>query len=41
MFAAQIRRYTEFESTLAERLLPRLQSGMLLLADRGFFSFAP
>ena len=40
MFAAQIRKYTESESTLAERLLPRLHSGRLLLAARGFFSFA-
>ncbi len=40
MFAAEIGRYTESEATLAQRLLPRLQPGMLLLADRGFFSFA-
>ncbi len=40
MFAAQIRKYTESESTLAERLLPRLHSGRLRLAARGFFSFA-
>ncbi len=40
IFAAQIRKYTESESTLAERLLPRLHSGRLLLAARGFFSFA-
>ena len=40
MFAAEIGKYTEAESTLAERLLPRLTSGMVLLADRGFFSYA-
>ncbi len=40
MFAAEIGKYTESESTLAERLLPKLASGMVLLADRGFFSFA-
>jgi hypothetical protein len=40
MFAAEIGKYTEAESTLAQRLLHRLNSGMLLLADRGFFSFA-
>jgi len=37
---AQFGKYTESESTLAQRLLARLQPGMLLLADRGFFSFA-
>ena len=40
MFAAEIGKYTESESTLAQRLLTRLAPGMLLLADRGFFSFA-
>ena len=40
MFAAEIGKYTDSEATLAERLLTRLQPGMLLLADRGFFSFA-
>jgi len=40
MFAAEIGRYTESESTLAERLLTSLRPNMLLLADRGFFSFA-
>ena len=40
MFAAEIGKYTESESTLVQRLLPRLRPGMLLLADRGFFSFA-
>jgi len=40
MFAAQIGKYTESEATLAQRLLGSLQPGMLLLADRGFFSFA-
>jgi len=40
IFAAEIGRYTDSEATLAERLLTRLQPGLLLLADRGFFSFA-
>ncbi len=40
MFAAEIGKYTDSEATLAERLLTRLTPGMLLLADRGFFSFA-
>lgn len=40
MFGAEIGTYTESETTLAQRLLPRLGSGMVLLADRGFFSFA-
>jgi len=40
MFAAEVGKYTESESTLAERLLPNLTSGMVLLADRGFFSYA-
>ena len=40
MFAAEIGKYSDSEQTLAGRLLPRLQPGMLLLADRGFFSFA-
>ena len=40
VFAAEIGPYSESEATLAERLLPRLEAGMLLLADRGFFSYA-
>ena len=40
MFAAEIGKCTDSEATLAERLLTRLQPGMLLLADRGLFSFA-
>jgi hypothetical protein len=40
MFAAQIGAYTDSETALTERLLPALGPGMLLLADRGFFSFA-
>ncbi len=40
MFAAELGKYSDSETTLAERLLPKLQPGMLLLADRGFFSFA-
>jgi len=40
LFAAQIGKYTESEATLTERLLTALQPGMLLLADRGFFSYS-
>lgn len=40
VFAAQIGTYSESEATLAERLLERLAPGMLLTADRGFFSYA-
>jgi hypothetical protein len=41
MFAAEIGTYAESEAVLADRLLPTaLAPGMLLLADRGFFSFA-
>jgi len=40
VFAAQIGTYTQTEATLAERLLDRLEPGMLLTADRGFFSYA-
>src|SRR5665648_629071 len=40
VLAAQIGAYTESEATLAGRLLDRLQPGMLLTADRGFFSYA-
>ena len=40
VFAAKIGRYNDSEATLTEELLPRLQPKMLLLADRGFFSYA-
>jgi hypothetical protein len=39
VFAAQIGVYSESEATLTQRLLPRLEPGMVLLADRGFFSY--
>jgi hypothetical protein len=40
VFAARIGTYPQSEATLAEQLLPRLEPGMVLLADRGFFSYA-
>jgi hypothetical protein len=40
IFDAVIGPYTRSESALAEELLGRLQPGMLLLADRGFTSYA-
>ena len=41
IFAAEVGAYSESEATLAARLLPRaLAPGMLLTADRGFFSYA-
>lgn len=40
VFAAQIGTYSESEATLADRLVERLAPGMLLTADRGFFSYA-
>jgi Insertion element 4 transposase N-terminal/Transposase DDE domain len=40
VFAAEVGTYSESEATLAERLLARLEPGMLLTADRGFFSHA-
>jgi hypothetical protein len=40
VFAAEIGEYSRSEATLTERLLAALEPGMLLLADRGFFSFA-
>jgi hypothetical protein len=40
VFAAEIGTYSESEATLAARLLDRLEPGMLLTADRGFFSYA-
>ncbi|WP_188589128.1 IS4 family transposase, partial [Gordonia jinhuaensis] len=40
IFAANIGSYTQSEVVLVEPLLDRLTSGMLLMADRGFFSYA-
>ena len=40
MIAAEVGKYSDSEGAFAERLLSRLQPGMLLLADRGFFSYA-
>lgn len=40
VFAAEVGTYTESEATLAERLLGRLEPGMLVTADRGLFSYA-
>jgi len=40
MFAAQIGAYRDSEAVLAEQLLKALTPDMLLLADRGFFSYA-
>ncbi len=40
VFAAEIGKYTHSEAALTEPLLGRLEPGMLLLADRGFFSYA-
>jgi hypothetical protein len=40
LFAAKIGTYTESEAALAGDLLPALEPGMLLAADRGFFSYA-
>ncbi|MGH3504793.1 MAG: IS4 family transposase [Nocardioidaceae bacterium] len=40
MFAARIGTYSQSEATLTEPLLERLEPGMLLTADRGFFSYA-
>jgi hypothetical protein len=39
IFAAEVGKYTEPENTLAAALLTRLDTGMLCLADRGFYSF--
>lgn len=39
-FAARVGAYTQSEATLTGPLLDRLEPGMLLLADRGFFSYA-
>jgi len=40
VFAARIGAYRDGEAALAEPLLDALSAGMLLLADRGFFSYA-
>jgi len=40
MFAAKVGTYRQSEASLAEDLLARLEPGMLLTADRGFFSYA-
>ena len=40
ILAATIGAYRDAESTLTENLLAALTPGMLLLADRGFFSYA-
>ena len=39
VFAAEIGKYSQSEASLTEPLLGRLEPGMLLLADRGFYSF--
>lgn len=39
VFAAEVGAYTQSEGMLADRLLERIGPGMLLLADRGFFSY--
>jgi hypothetical protein len=38
-FAADVGPYSTGEVTLAKKLLPHLEPGMLLLADRGFFGY--
>lgn len=40
IFAANVGTYSESEATLTEPLLAQLVPGMLLTADRGFFSYA-
>jgi hypothetical protein len=40
IFAAEVGKYSQGEATLTEALLDRLEPGMLLSADRGFFSYA-
>ncbi len=40
VFAAEIGKYSQSEAALTESLLARLTAGMLMLADRGFFSYA-
>jgi Insertion element 4 transposase N-terminal/Transposase DDE domain len=39
VFAAQVGAYREGEATLLERLLPSFRAGMLVLGDRGMFSY--
>ncbi len=39
IFAARVGVYAQSEAALTEELLGQLQPGMLLLADRGFFSY--
>ena len=39
IFAATVGAYTTSESAMAEKLIGRLEPGMLLLADRGFTSY--
>ena len=40
IFAAEVGKYSQGEATLSEPLLDHLEPGMLLTADRGFFSYA-
>ena len=40
VFAAEIGTYSQSEAALTDPLLDRLEPGMLLTADRGFFSYA-
>ena len=40
VFAAQVGAYTQSEATLTQSLLDKLEPSMLVLADRGFFSYA-
>ena len=39
LFSARVDAYTVGENTLAQQVLAQLSSGMLCLADRGFFSY--
>ena len=40
VFAAEVGTYADSEAVLADRLVERLVAGMVLTADRGFFSYA-
>jgi len=40
VFAAEVGTYSESEAVLADRLVDQLAPGILLTADRGFFSYA-
>ena len=40
VFAAEIGKYSQSEATLTGPLLDQLEPGMLLMADRGYFSYA-